>query len=273
MRRWRPGADPDDPDARRLALQKVAFEVAVGINRVTPVVATALVTLALLGVRDRALTLGQVQRVLAPVLEYVAGPRALPRSGDCAAHGGRACAGCSGPWPRSKVVTIYTGGEEPVYAIERGQHLVAAFYRNSAIHHFVDRAIAELVLLSDPADRWEEAVRLRDLLKFEFFFPDRDTYREQLAGRAGAARPGLGDRRRRATSWRGRRLPHRPPGAAVVRRRPAGGGRAARRPRPAHARSSRRSSSTSAAGSGSRCCCRAGCTARSRCRGSCSRAR
>jgi len=43
----------------------------VGINRVTPVVATALVTLALLGVRDRALTLGQVQRVLEPVREYV----------------------------------------------------------------------------------------------------------------------------------------------------------------------------------------------------------
>jgi len=33
----------------------VAFEVCVGINRVTPVVATALVTLALLGVRDRAM--------------------------------------------------------------------------------------------------------------------------------------------------------------------------------------------------------------------------
>ena len=47
-----------DPDARRLALQKVAFEVAVGINSVTPATATALVTLALLGVRDRALTLG-----------------------------------------------------------------------------------------------------------------------------------------------------------------------------------------------------------------------
>ena len=49
---------------------------------------------------------------------------------------------------QQNVVTIYTGGEEPVYAIERGQHLVAAFYRNSAIHHFVHRAIAELVLLS-----------------------------------------------------------------------------------------------------------------------------
>src|SRR3954471_16010418 len=43
--------EPGDVDARRLALQKVAFQVAVGINSVTPAMATALVTLALLGVR------------------------------------------------------------------------------------------------------------------------------------------------------------------------------------------------------------------------------
>ena len=54
-----PGGHDDNPDTRRLALQKVAFEVAVRINRVTPVTATALVTLALLGVRDRALTLAR----------------------------------------------------------------------------------------------------------------------------------------------------------------------------------------------------------------------
>ena len=36
--------------------------------------------------------------------------------------------------------------------------MVAAFYRNSAIHYFIDRAIAELVLLSDPADA-ADAVR------------------------------------------------------------------------------------------------------------------
>jgi glycerol-3-phosphate O-acyltransferase len=36
------------------------------------------------------------------------------------------------------------------------------------------------VLLHDPADRWDEAMRLRDLLKFEFFFPDRKTYHAQL---------------------------------------------------------------------------------------------
>ena len=168
----------DDGAARRLALQKVAFEVSVGINRVTPVVATALVTLALLGVRDRALTLGQVRRVLEPVQAYLE-KRGLVASGD-ALHSDAGVRRVLAALSQSKVVTTYTGGEEPVYSIERGQHLIAAFYRNSAIHHFVDRAVAEVVLLSAPADRWEHALTLRDLLKFEFFFPDRDTYREEL---------------------------------------------------------------------------------------------
>ncbi len=170
--------DGDDPQARRLALQKAAFEVAVGINRVTPVMATALVTLALLGVRDRALTLGQVRRVLEPVRDYVL-DRDLPHSGDSldTDSGVRTVLAALAA---SNVVTIYSGGEEPVYAIGRGQHLVAAFYRNSAIHHVLDRALAELVLLSPPERRMDEAMELRDLLKFEFFFPDRESYRERL---------------------------------------------------------------------------------------------
>src|SRR3954452_13654182 len=172
------GADPADPDARRLTLQKVAFQVAVGINSVTPVTATALVTLALLGGQGRALTLGQVQQVVAPLVAYLT-ERDLPHSGSVlgTARGTRRVLAALA---QQGVVTVYEGGEEPVYAIERGQHLVAAFYRNSAIHHFVDRAIAELVLLHDPADRWDEAMRLRDLLKFEFFFPERDAYRQRL---------------------------------------------------------------------------------------------
>ncbi len=182
-----PGGD-GNPDAWRLALQKLAFEVAVRINRVTPVTATALVTLALLGVRDRALTLGQVRRVLEPLSAYLA-ERELPHSGEAL----RTNAGVRrvlGALAQQNVVTVYTGGEEPVYAIERGQHLVAAFYRNSAIHHFVDRAVAELVLLSEPADRWDEAMRLRDQLKFEFFFPDKASYRTELGAELERLDPG-----------------------------------------------------------------------------------
>jgi glycerol-3-phosphate O-acyltransferase len=165
------------PD-RRLALQKVAFEVCVGINRVTPVVVTALVTLALLGVRDRALTLAQVKQMLGPVRGYLEERELVGAVNAFSTDTGlRRVLAALG---QSKVVTTYSGGEEPVYAIERGQHLVAAFYRNSAIHHFVDRAIAELVLLAEPEDRWDAALALRDLLKFEFFFPDRETHRAQL---------------------------------------------------------------------------------------------
>src|SRR6266487_2485696 len=173
-----PGGHDEDPDARRLALQKMAFEVAVRINRVTPVTATALVTLALLGVRDRALTLGQVRGVLEPLCSFLA-ERGLPYSGDVL-RTGTGVRQVLDALAQQNVVTLYTGGEEPVYAIERGQHLVAAFYRNSAIHHFVHRAIAELVLLRKPGDRWDEAMRLRDQLKFEFFFPDKASYREEL---------------------------------------------------------------------------------------------
>ena len=111
--------------------------------------ATALVTLALLGVRDRALTLGQVhaRARAAAGLPHRARAAALGRR---AARPRPACGGCSAALAEQNVVTVYEGGEEPVYAIERGQHLVAAFYRNSAIHHVVDRAIAELVMLREP---------------------------------------------------------------------------------------------------------------------------
>src|SRR4051794_30805834 len=108
------GAQPD----RRLALQKVAFEVCVGINRVTPVVATALVTLALLGVRDRALTLAQVRQVLGPVRSYLEERGLVGAVGPLSTDTGlRRVLGALG---RSRGGTIYAGGEGPGEAIERG---------------------------------------------------------------------------------------------------------------------------------------------------------
>ena len=83
------------------------------------------------------------------------------------------------------MLTAYDRGTEPVWKIGDDQHLVAAFYRNTAIHILVERAIGELALLTvselEPGAElppggelqvgWEEAKRMRDLLKFEFFFP------------------------------------------------------------------------------------------------------
>jgi glycerol-3-phosphate O-acyltransferase len=88
----------------------------------------------------------------------------------------------------SGVVSRFAEGLDAVYAIGPGQHLTAAYYRNTIIHFFVTASIAELALLRAaevesalaPAEFWSEALRLRDLLKFEFFFADRDAFRTEL---------------------------------------------------------------------------------------------
>jgi glycerol-3-phosphate O-acyltransferase len=192
---------PDDAVLQRKALNKLAFEVAVGINRATPVLPGSLVTLALLGVRDRALTLEQVRRILEPVLNYV-DARDLPESGTTLLrHPGRVAATLEG-LVRAGVVTSYTGGDEPVYSITPGQHLVAAFYRNNSVHWFVNRAIIELAMIT-AAERgserplieaWAEALRLRDLLKYEFFFPEKDAFRAELIGELELIDPKWSDR-------------------------------------------------------------------------------
>jgi glycerol-3-phosphate O-acyltransferase len=179
--------DPSDDAAQRLALNKLAFEVAVGINRATPVLPGSLVTLTLLGVRDRALTLDQVHRMLLPVLDYV-DARRLPESGTALLRSREDLRAALDELERAGVVSTYTGGDAPVYSIMPGQHLVAAFYRNNSIHWFVNRAIVELAMIEVAeqrserplAEAWEEALRLRDLLKYEFFFPEKEEFRAEL---------------------------------------------------------------------------------------------
>src|SRR5437899_11406563 len=70
-------ARADAEGGGKWTVAKIAFEVFERINRVTPVTAPALVTLALLGVRDRALTLGEVHEAVLPLLDY-AEARTLP---------------------------------------------------------------------------------------------------------------------------------------------------------------------------------------------------
>src|SRR5439155_923263 len=74
-----PGAEPD-PNEQSLALQKLAFEVSARINRVTPITATSLVALALLGVSSRALSVAETIASLRNLLDYVR-RRDLPTAG------------------------------------------------------------------------------------------------------------------------------------------------------------------------------------------------
>jgi glycerol-3-phosphate O-acyltransferase len=188
-------AEPD-PDERDLELQKLAFEVSVRINRVTPLTPTSMVTLALLGSGDKALTLDEIERALANLVTYVR-RRKLPVTEEIDLDTREGIQRVLDALCENDVVTCFDEGPEAVYAIGTGQHLAAAYYRNAVIHFFLNGAIAELALLKvtegeafeldasaarpDPEQVfWDEAYRLRNLLKFEFFFPDRDAFRTEV---------------------------------------------------------------------------------------------
>jgi len=181
-----PAAEPR-ADETSLTTQKLAFEVSARINRVTPITATSLACMVLLGRGDRALSVEQVREVLAPRLDYVR-RRKLPVAGELDLDGCDGVQRCLDALVQNRVLTLYDEGPEPVYGIPRDQHLTAAYYRNTIIHFFVTPSIAELALLraAEPdvedalVEFWDEAMRLRDLLKFEFFFAEKDVFRDEL---------------------------------------------------------------------------------------------
>lgn len=173
----------------RFDLEKLAFEVSVRINRVTPITAISLVTLALLGTTGQALTVSETRQSVSNLLDNVK-RRRLPTTDElehlCENEGVEFTLSAL---VDNGVVTRFDEGIEPVYGIREEQQLSAAYYRNTIVHFFVGGAIAELAMLAaiqsgdrrDVLDRfWDEVMRLRDLLKFEFFFPEKEAFRDEI---------------------------------------------------------------------------------------------
>ncbi len=184
-----PHTRPDDASETDLELQKLGFEVSWRILRATPATGTALLALTLLAAVDRALTLPELRAALAVVIDFVDrhqlpmtdSARALSRDDGLQA--------ALDALIHFKVVTRFDEGPEPVYGIGAGQHVVAAFYRNSIVHFFLNNAIAELALVraaqsEDPDGEstfWNAAMALRDLLKFDFFFLEKERFKADLS--------------------------------------------------------------------------------------------
>ena len=195
-----------DRAARRLALQKTAFEVAWRINQGMPVTATALVTTVLLAMHGTALTFGQVRLGLVDGLDYLES-RAVPMTAS-----GRALTAAEpvratlDALVQGGLVTCTADGREPVWLIGPDHQLAATFYRNSLIHFLLDTALCELAVLRarDAAANhlgavgafWDEIARLRDLLKFEFYFREREEYRRQVGEEMNRHDPAWEDRLR-----------------------------------------------------------------------------
>ena len=177
----------EDRERNRYLVEKAAFEVFKRINLATPVTSQALATLALLTLGERALTLDEVFRQLAPMLDYLRA-RSLPVSEVEPLRHHHGVMTTLETLVKTGIVARFESGTEPVYRIAPGRHAVAAYYRNSAVHWFINRAILELAMLKSAHSGAEDLVKagktetlaLRDLLKFEFIFSDRAGFRDEL---------------------------------------------------------------------------------------------
>jgi glycerol-3-phosphate O-acyltransferase len=216
-----------DP-SRAHAIERIALEVSHRINVATPVTPTAAVCVALLAA-DRALTLDEILATVDPLASYLQARRS-PTAGGANLTDRATIRRAAQDLVRSGVLTAHSADKTTVWVIGPSQHLIAAVYRNSAIHALVLRAITELVLVGtedddvdQPYDAWADALRMRDLLKFEFFFAPRQEFLDDLRAELRLIDPTVADdapdgdltsdaakRYRAAMSWTLARLVLRP---------------------------------------------------------------
>nr|WP_090339822.1 glycerol-3-phosphate 1-O-acyltransferase [Mycolicibacterium malmesburyense]CRL68414.1 glycerol-3-phosphate O-acyltransferase [Mycolicibacterium malmesburyense] len=177
-----------DEAAKRLALQKMAFEASWRILRATPVNATALVSALLLTTRGIALTLDQIHHTLQPSLDYLERKQTPMTNSALRLRTPDGVRAALDALSNRHPVTCVEGGREPVWRIAPEDEHEAAFYRNTLIDAFLETSLVELALVHAchaDGDRleafWSQVMRLRDLLKFDFYFADSAAFREHVA--------------------------------------------------------------------------------------------
>jgi len=183
---------PDAPDLRAsqklspaiIEVEKLAFEVCYRINEVTPATETSLILMSLL-----CRTTEKPERIhkdVTALRNYMEQRQSssmftmpnLPIVNDVDA--------ALASLIDNGIVQQDPDGDHCSIVPER--YLVALYYSNMAVHHFVIAAFAELGLLNVTHDEThsseaafrDEVLRLRDLFKFEFFFSRKEQFREEF---------------------------------------------------------------------------------------------
>ncbi|MGB7302608.1 MAG: 1-acyl-sn-glycerol-3-phosphate acyltransferase [Burkholderiaceae bacterium] len=200
---------PDMPEADRSSMsQTLAFEVALQMNKATPVTATAVITLILLASGTRAMTLQEIQLLARSAAIFIR-RRHIELVGHSDFRRDVAVRATLGQLHETGIVSYHDDGIERLYSIRPEQHHKAAYYRNTAIHHFLVDALVEMSLLmtadtlanrglesgtnrsTDPAEIFVDlAVRLRGVFKFEFYFSRKPRFREEVVAYANDRFPG-----------------------------------------------------------------------------------
>ena len=190
---WRGDTQSDEPT---IDVQKLAFEVMYRISQVTPVTPTAVISVALLAERGKAQTpdhLAAHCRELQRFLEA----RSVPTTESLIFDESSRTRQILGRLAEHDNVSSHEALGRTVFWCDDEQMIRISYYRNMIVHYFLNRAIAEVALAGLVGDAHlsvagfnETALDLRDLLKFEFFFPEKDEFIERLAADIDTDVPG-----------------------------------------------------------------------------------
>lgn len=178
--------DKTNPVVDSRAIQKMAFDLAVDVNRATPITLNGLICYVMLENGHRAINYKELSEgicslwQLAKDLNFVLSTEAQ-NIDEASVRRNLTQLGDTG------VIKIFNDGIESVYMIPHGSGRMAAYYRNGILHFLTTSAIAELALMAvgsegDAAleEFRNEALRIRDILKYEFFFEGSEEFLKSL---------------------------------------------------------------------------------------------
>lgn len=172
----------DEGEEVSIGLQKLAFEVMYRIGSVTPVTPTAVVSIALLAARGAARTADDLAEKSARMMDFVTA-RDLPLTDEPDLSDSETVTAILDSLLEHGNVSSHEAVGRVVYWLDDEQMIRVSYYRNVIVHFFLNRAIAEMALTSlidegerDPEVAQRRMLSLRDLLKYEFFFPDKEQF-------------------------------------------------------------------------------------------------
>ena len=178
-------------------MPKVAFEVCNRINAATPVTPAAMLTFALLDNGDRAITVEEGGTSCSLCWTTSVCETAFDRTGQ--SRRARPLRDTLRNLVQEGVVTQYDGPTERVFYVSLDSQHEAAFTATPSSTSSStgrspnsQRSRRPRIGPRTSVAVWENARRLKDILKFEFFFPPTREFSDQIAAEASLMYPGWG---------------------------------------------------------------------------------
>jgi glycerol-3-phosphate O-acyltransferase len=171
-----------DESIDRRHMQKLGFDLAVDVHNVTPITVNSLICYVMLEQGHRAISFSQLTHELDRLLRFIAVYN-FPMTDLAENITEDVLHKALDQLSATGVIDVTEEGIDVLYMIPHGGARIAAYYRNGLIQFFITNAIGELALMAVKStgekaldELRDSALRIRDLLKYEFFFEGSEQF-------------------------------------------------------------------------------------------------